>query len=151
MIANASRGKQEGTGRMLRRVLCFSLLLAMPAWAGQQSQTPPGTPPKGDAKPEVPPQEDTPLKPASVSEDISVAEFYIHKGDTDAAIPRIEDAIHQQPGLAKPRLLLAEAYERKDDKVSAAKYYKAYLQAFPDASDKKKIEKKIQSLEAAEK
>jgi len=146
---------------MLLQVLCFSLVMAMPAWARQQNQTPPGSPPPtapatptpkaDDAKPQVPPQEDTPLKPATVSEDISVAEFYIHKGDTDAAIPRIEDAIHQQPGLAKPRLLLAEAYERKDDKTSAAKYYKAYLQAFPDASDRKKIEKKIQSLEAAEK
>jgi uncharacterized protein YktA (UPF0223 family) len=42
--------------------------------------------------------------------------------------------------------LLAEAYEKKGDKLSAAKSYKEYLQAFPNAADKKKIETKIEKL-----
>ena len=46
-----------------------------------------------------------------------------------------------EPNFAKPRLLLAEVYEKKGDKASAVKYYKEYLQVFPDAPDAKKIQK----------
>jgi Tfp pilus assembly protein PilF len=70
----------------------------------------------------------------------------MHKGDTDAAIPRFEDAVRKQPNLGRPRILLAEAYEKKGDNVSAAKCYQEYLQAFPHAPDKRKIEKKIEKL-----
>lgn len=70
----------------------------------------------------------------------------MHKGDTDAAIPRFQDAIRQKPKLGKPRILLAEAYEKKGDKLNAAKSYEEYLQVFPNAADKKKIEKKIEKL-----
>ena len=45
------------------------------------------------------------------------AQFYMHKGDVDAAIGRFQDAADVAPNLAKPRLLLAEAYEKKDDKA----------------------------------
>jgi Tfp pilus assembly protein PilF len=75
-----------------------------------------------------------------------VGAFYMHKGDTDAAIPRFQDAIRKQPRLGKPRILLAEAYEKKGDNVNAAKSYQEYLRVFPHAPDKKKIEKKIEKL-----
>jgi len=77
---------------------------------------------------------------------MEVASYYIHKGDPDAAIPRLEEAIRLKPKLAKPRLMLAEVYEKKGDSAAAVKYYKEYLQVFPTAPDQKKVEKKIEKL-----
>jgi Tfp pilus assembly protein PilF len=77
---------------------------------------------------------------------MEVASYYLRKGDPDAAIPRLEDAIRLKPKLAKPRLMLAETYEKKGDAAAAVKCYKDYLQAFPNAPDEKKIEKKIEKL-----
>jgi len=82
----------------------------------------------------------------AAQEDIEVGEFYAHKGDVDAAIGRYQDAAAAAPKLAKARLLLAEAFEKKDDKATAVKYYKEYLQVDPNASDKQKIQKKIEKL-----
>lgn len=78
--------------------------------------------------------------------DIEVGTFYMHKGDIDAAIDRFQDAIKNKPNFAKPRLLLAEAYEKKGEKSEVLKYYKEYLQVFPQAPDAKKIQKKIEKL-----
>jgi tetratricopeptide (TPR) repeat protein len=89
---------------------------------------------------------DTPLPPDSAEKDTDVAEYYIHKGDPDAAIPRLEEAIQEKPQLAKPRLILAEIYEKRGDRADAVKCYQAYLEAFPTAPDAKKIEKKIEKL-----
>lgn len=79
--------------------------------------------------------------------DMDVGTFYLHKGDTDAAIDRFLDAIKLRPNYALPRLLVAEAYEKKGDKASALKYYKEYLQVLPSALDSKKVQKKIEQLE----
>jgi outer membrane protein assembly factor BamD (BamD/ComL family) len=89
---------------------------------------------------------DAPPTPASPEEDIEVAEYYIRKGDPDAAIPRLEEVIQLRPKLAKPRLMLAEIYEKRGDAPDAIKCYKEYLQVFPSAPDAKKIEKKIEKL-----
>jgi len=72
--------------------------------------------------------------------------FYLHKGNVDAAIDRFKDAIQLRPNFAKPRLLLAEAYEKKGDKAEALKYYKEYLEVFPTAPDSKNVRKKIEKL-----
>lgn len=77
---------------------------------------------------------------------MEVGTFYMHKGDVDAAIARFQDAIRLQPKFAKARLLLAAAYEKKGDREAAVKCYQEYLQAFPNAPDAKKIQKKIQKL-----
>lgn len=77
---------------------------------------------------------------------MEVATFYMRKGDPDASIPRLEEAIRLKPDYAKPRLLLAEIYEKKGDKQSAVKYYRDYLQVYPHAPDAKKIEAKINKL-----
>ncbi len=79
--------------------------------------------------------------------DVDVGTYYLHKGDTDAAIDRFLDAIQLRPTWAQPRLLVAEAYEKKGDKASALKYYKEYLQVFPTSPNAKKIQKKIEKLE----
>ncbi len=114
-------------------------LAASPGWAGQQKQQPAGAARSAQ-------QANGASNQASAEEDIEVGTFYMHKGDTDAAIPRFQDAIRQKPKLGKPRILLAEAYEKKGDKLNAAKSYEEYLQVFPNAADKKKIEKKIEKL-----
>jgi Tfp pilus assembly protein PilF len=117
-------------------LIMMVLLAILPGWAGQQKQ-----------KPASPAQsENGANNQTSAVEDIEVGTFYMHKGDTDAAIPRFQDAVRKQPNLGKPRILLAEAYEKKGDNVNAAKSYQEYLRAFPHAPDKKKIEKKIEKL-----
>lgn len=77
---------------------------------------------------------------------MEVAAYYIRKGDSDAAIPRLEEAISEKPNLAKPRLMLAEIYEKRGDAPDAVKCYRDYLKVFPSAPDAKKIEKKIDRL-----
>jgi Tfp pilus assembly protein PilF len=144
-----TRRKTEGWTFLSRLVwtcgLILSLALVLPVARAQSSQDDGESSSK---KPEEPPpkSDKTVYNPLPAQEDIEVGTFYMHKGDYDAAIPRFEDAISLQPNLAKPRLLLADAYEKKGDKSSAVKYYKEYLKVFPTAPDAKKIEKKIDKL-----
>jgi tetratricopeptide (TPR) repeat protein len=84
--------------------------------------------------------------PYPAEQDVEVGLFYLHKGNVDAAIDRFKDAIQVRPNFAKPRLLLAEAYEKKGDKGEALKYYKEYLQVFPAAPDSKNVRKRIEKL-----
>ncbi len=108
--------------------------------AGQPpAVSPPGKPPV--AKPDA-----GAYDPVTAEDDIEVGTFYMHKGDIDAAISRFQDAIRARSNLAKPLLLLAVAYEKKNDKSTAVKYYKEYLQVYPKAPDAKKIQGKIDKL-----
>ncbi|MBZ5502972.1 MAG: tetratricopeptide repeat protein [Acidobacteriia bacterium] len=101
------------------------------------------------AEPATLPAKDAPSpEAAGAAHDIEVAEYYLRKGDVDAAIGRLQDAIQLQPKLPRPYLLLAHACERKKDKAAAAKYFQEYLRVSPDAPDAKKIEKKIDKLTA---
>ena len=138
---------------------------AEPPGAGESSSRKPGQPdqtaddadttskasPQPDAKPggekSTKPGADAKYDPFPAVHDVDVGTYYLHKGDTDAAIDRFLDAIKLRPTWAQPRLLVAEAYEKKGDKTSALKYYKEYLQVFPTAPDSKKIQKKIEKLE----
>jgi tetratricopeptide (TPR) repeat protein len=141
----------------------LALLAVIPANAQQQGQpqqqTPPAAPPTpASPAPQKPGQPKAALQPAPdpesdpkydafhAEQDIEVGMFYLHKGDTDAAILRFEHAAGLRPNYGKPRLLLAEAYEKKHDPDSALKYYKEYLKVYPDAPDAKKIQKKIEKL-----
>jgi tetratricopeptide (TPR) repeat protein len=106
--------------------------------------------PKDEAKKSkpgvLPPEDDPAWDPFHAQQDIDVGMFYLHKGDTDAAISRFEDAIRLRANFAKPRLLLAECYEKKNDPSEALRYYKEYLQVLPNAPDAKKIREKIDKL-----
>lgn len=113
------------------------------------ADTPDGQPkPKSKgAKPGVlPPEDDPAWDPFHAQQDVEVGEFYLHKGDLDAAITRFEDAVRLRANFAKPRLLLAETYEKKGDKAEALRYYKEYLQVLPNPPDAKKIHQKIDKL-----
>jgi tetratricopeptide (TPR) repeat protein len=127
--------------------------------SGESSSSPNGPPaPPADSSsgassssstPKAPPASDlTTYDPVTAEEDVEVGQFYIRKGDLDAAIGRFQDAIRLRSNFAKPRLLAAEAYEKKGDRVDAVKYYKEYLQVLPKAPDAKKIQSRIEKLSA---
>ena len=150
--------------------VAFPAVMAQPARQQQQTQPPadspakpaqnapdpnessskkPDDPSKPAAKPAKapPPSPDSPnYDPFHAEQDVEVGTFYMHKGDIDAAIPRFEDAIKLRANFAKPRLLLAECYEKKHEPSTAVKYLKEYLKVYPDAPDRKAVEKKIEKL-----
>jgi tetratricopeptide (TPR) repeat protein len=94
----------------------------------------------------TPPQELPKYNPLPAEQDVDVGTYYMHKGDADAAISRFEDAIQLKADYARPRMLLAQIYEKKGDKANAVKYYKEYLQVYPHAPDAKKVQAKIAKL-----
>jgi tetratricopeptide (TPR) repeat protein len=94
----------------------------------------------------TPPQELPKYNPLPAEQDVDVGTYYMHKGDADAAIGRFEDAIQLKADYAKPRMLLAQIYEKKGDKANAVKYYKEYLRVYPHAPDAKKVQAKIAKL-----
>ncbi len=77
---------------------------------------------------------------------MEVGQYYLHKGDVDAAIDRFQDATLAKPGYAIPFRFLGEAQERKGLKRDALKSYTRYLELFPAAEDREKIEKKVAKL-----
>jgi tetratricopeptide (TPR) repeat protein len=156
--------------------MALAALFAAPARAQQKNQAPPSPPPAGSSSgesssspngppappadsasgessshstPKAPPASDlTTYDPVTAEEDVEVGQFYMRKGDIDAAIGRFQDAVRLRSNFAKPRLLAAEAFEKKGDKADAVKYYKEYLQVLPKAPDAKKIQTRIEKLSA---
>lgn len=139
---------------IFRFALIVSLTLAGSVAAQQKDQAPP--PPEGKSSgessstpngpPPAPAADAGSYDPVSAEEDVEVGVFYMHKGDLDAAISRFQDAIRLRPNFAKPRLLAAQAYEKKGDRFGAVKYYKEYLQVSPKAPDAKKVQNRIDKL-----
>ena len=86
--------------------------------------------------------------PLRAEKDLEVGQYYMRKGDLDAAMDRFQDAIVAKPGYAIPFRFLGEAQEKKGLKRDAIKSYSRYLDLFPHAEDKAKIEKKIEKLRA---
>lgn len=160
MIAKAIEQQRKGRTRMrqmpawqMRARISRGLLIAamaLLAVCATLAQERPGQTqgqPKAPPQPQAPPADDHKYDAYNAEKDIEVGTFYMHKGDVDAAIPRFQDAAKLRPEYGKPRLLLAEAYEKKHDPASAVKYYKEYLKVFPSAPDAKKIQKRIEKLE----
>jgi tetratricopeptide (TPR) repeat protein len=84
--------------------------------------------------------------PLRAEKDLEVGQYYMRKGDIDAAIDRFQDAALAKPGYAIPFRYLGEAQEKKGLKREALKSYTRYLELYPHAEDKSKIEKKIEKL-----
>jgi tetratricopeptide (TPR) repeat protein len=123
----------------------LSCSAALPVCA--QSDNPP--------KPKTNKQTDTATKsaedqpkwdPLRAEKDLEVGKYYLKTGNVDAAIDRFQDAIEAKPGYAIPFLFLGEAQEKKGMKRDAIKSYTRYLELYPKAEDKAKIEKKIEKL-----
>lgn len=117
---------------------------------------PPDNPPAPTQKPKIAnPNTDTATQdapdqpkwdPLRAEKDMQVGEYYMHKGDIDAAIDRFEDAALAKPGYALPYRYLGEAQEKKGMKKRAIQSYKRYLDLYPKAEDKDKIQKRIDKL-----
>jgi len=84
--------------------------------------------------------------PLRAEKDIEVGQYYMRKGDVDAAIDRFQDATTAKPGYAVPFRYLGEAQEKRGLKKEAIKSYSRYLDLYPHAEDGDKIRKKIDKL-----
>jgi tetratricopeptide (TPR) repeat protein len=84
--------------------------------------------------------------PLRAEKDLEVGQYYMKKGDWDAAIDRFQDATTAKPGYAIPFRFLAEAQEKKGLKKQAIKSYQRYLDLFPHAEDGDRVRKKIDRL-----
>jgi len=137
----------------------FLLFAAPPSRAQdppQESSSKPATPPD-DMKPKSTGKQkkdtatqNAPDQPAwdplRAEKDLEVGQYYMKKGDLDAAIDRFQDATVAKPGYAIPFRFLAEAQEKKGLKKKAIKSYQRYLDLFPHAEDGDKVRKKIDKL-----
>ena len=84
--------------------------------------------------------------PLRAEKDLEVGQYYMKKGDVDAAIDRFQDAADAKPGFAIPYRYLGEAQEKKGQKREAIKSYTRYLDLYPHAEDAAKVRKKIEKL-----
>jgi tetratricopeptide (TPR) repeat protein len=84
--------------------------------------------------------------PLRAEKDLEVGQYYMKKGDVDAAIDRFQDAAVAKPGYAVPYRFLGEAQEKKGLKKQAIKSYQRYLDLYPRAEDGDKVRKKIEKL-----
>jgi len=138
----------------------FLLFAAWPMHAQdppQESSSKPATPPNDDLKPKSAgkKKKDTATQnapdqptwdPLRAEKDLEVGQYYMRKGDVDAAIDRFQDATTAKPGYAIPFRFLGEAQEKKGLKKQAIKSYQRYLDLYPHAEDGDKVRKKIDKL-----
>ena len=139
----------------LRRSLLSAITFGLVSFAAisyaAQSQQPDSAKPKPKPNSDNPTQNapDQPMwDPLRAEKDLEVGQYYMRKGDVDAAIDRFQDAALAKPGYAIPFRYLGEAQEKKGLKRDAMKSYSRYLDLYPHAEDKSKIEKKIEKLRA---
>jgi tetratricopeptide (TPR) repeat protein len=137
-------------------------VVALGSCAGARAQDPPPPPQEpADAptpKPQAPPKTnkdnatqsapDQPTwDPLRAEKDMEVGQYYMHKGDLDAAIDRFQDATTAKPGYAVPYRFLGEAQEKRGFKKPAIKSYQRYLDMVPHADDADKVRKRIEKLQ----
>jgi tetratricopeptide (TPR) repeat protein len=151
--------------RFLITIVAFACLSLAPTLRaqdpqGESSSTAPQPPPTPapetpHSKPTKNKNKDAPIKsapdqptwdPLRAEKDLEVGQFYMKKGDIDAAIDRFQDAAAAKPGFAIPYRYLGEAQEKKGQKREAIKSYTRYLDLYPHAEDKDKVRKKIDKL-----
>ncbi|MFY9585068.1 MAG: tetratricopeptide repeat protein [Candidatus Acidiferrales bacterium] len=106
------------------------VLLLLAYAAGARAQSPP----------------EPPFDPLHAEKNIEVGNYYMKKGNYDAAIERFQEAARLKPNFARPYRLLGEAYEKKGDKAEAMKAYRKYLEILPAAEDAGKIHKRVEKL-----
>jgi len=113
-------------------------------------QKPTGKPGKNDKKNKDTATNSAPDQPTwdplRAEKDLEVGQYYMRKGDVDAAIDRFEDATLAKPGYAIPFRFLGEAQEKKGLKKQAIESYQRYLDLYPHAEDRDKIQKRIDKL-----
>jgi len=68
-------------------------------------------------------------------------------GQLDKAVERLEKVVAKEPTNLEAVFMLAEAYERKEDKAHAIRWYEAGKKLVDDAEMRKEIDNKIKSLQ----
>jgi len=111
---------------------------------GAPPPKPPAKPNKDNATQNAPDQPT--WDPLRAEKDMEVGQYYMRKGDIEAAIDRFQDATLAKPGYAIPFRFLGEAQEKKGLKKQAIKSYQRYLDLYPHAEDGDKIKKKLEKL-----
>ncbi|HEV1994710.1 MAG TPA: hypothetical protein VGR03_10295 [Candidatus Acidoferrum sp.] len=119
--------------------------------SSKPAEAPAAAPPKSSAKQKKDTAtQNAPDQPAwdplRAEKDLEVGQYYMKKGDLDAAIDRFQDATVAKPGYAIPFRCLAEAQEKRGLKKQAIKSYQRYLDLYPHAEDGDKVRKKIDKL-----
>ena len=142
--------------QFLRNLASLTICVFFMCFAPMRAQDPPASaPPPSQPQPKPKKNADSAVKsapdqpqwdPLRAEKDLEVGQFYLKKGDLDAAIDRFQDAAAAKPGFAIPYRYLGEAQEKKGDKREALKSYRRYLDLYPHAQDTKKIQKKIDKL-----
>jgi tetratricopeptide (TPR) repeat protein len=131
------------------RYILVSLGLALSSLAAQESSSKDNPKPKPNSATDNATKnaDDQPMwDPLRAEKDLEVGQYYMRKGDVDAAIDRFQDATIAKPGYAIPFRFLGEAQEKKGLKRDALASYTRYLDLYPRAEDRAKIEKKIEQL-----
>ncbi len=124
---------------------------------------PPAPPVSGESSSKKPPEGSTATPPAggnatnpqglpafdplTAMKDIEVGQYYMQKGNIDAAIDRFLHAAEAQPTYAEPWRLLGEAYEKKGDLAESIKSFRKYLKIYPHSPMRKKIEDHLVDLQ----
>ncbi len=93
-------------------------------------------------------EEEIEFNPLKAEKNLEVGQYYLKKGNYDAAIDRLKDALKYKSNFAAPHRLLGEAYEKKNRPEDAVKHLKRYLEILPSAEDAKKVQKRIEKLES---
>ncbi|HUE55486.1 MAG TPA: tetratricopeptide repeat protein [Candidatus Udaeobacter sp.] len=145
----------------LTPLLTVAFLLLVPLFLRAQDPQPESSSKSADAPAPAPPKssskknKDTATKsatdqptwdPLRAEKDLEVGQYYMKKGDFDAAIDRFQDATLAKPGYAIPFRYLGDAQEKKGLKKQAIKSYQRYLDLYPHAEDADKVRKKIDKL-----
>ena len=94
-------------------------------------------------------EQEYPYDAYRAEKNLEIGLYYLKKSNYDAAIERFRESIRFKPNYARPHRLIAEAYEKKGDRVEAIKYYERYLEILPSADDAEKVRKRIQKLAQA--
>lgn len=112
-----------------------------PASQNSQAQSSSAQTSKGRAK------QEPEFNPMRAIHDVEVGKFYMKRGDLAGAIARFKDAMLYKPHYAEARLLLGQAYEKKDDPQNAISYYKQFLEILPNTPESKKVRERIAALQ----
>jgi tetratricopeptide (TPR) repeat protein len=123
----------------------------------KRSKDPDGPPPekpadtksiKSDANSPQPPAAAQPdgYDPYHAEKSLEIGSYYQRRGNLDAAADRYKDAIQYKPDFARPRILLAEIYEKKRDYPQAIRYYNEYLKILPNGPEAKRAKERVEKL-----
>lgn len=128
---------------MVRSVFEFALIcgLALPASVAAQDAKPS---PRKNAP--APASQTSSYNPYRAVHDVEVGKFYLRRGDYDGAIARFKEALLYKDNYAEPRMLLGEAYEKKNDPSTALRYYQEYLKILPESPHSKEVKERVARL-----